>query len=197
MSVDEAESRGDEGLALPVTTVVHRRIRPGLEQEFETWLGGVIRAASVLPGHEGAVVLRPAAREVMLVFRYATQKHLDAWVASKERADWLARGAELTDGAPVVQTQSGLETWFTLPGKPAQTPPPRWKMALLTWLALSPVILVISAIFGPAMSSWPEVPRIFASAGLSVLMMTWMVMPLVTRALWKWLYPAPATAVRP
>lgn len=180
----------EEAVALPVTTVVHRRIRPGLEQEFETWLGGVIRAASLLPGHEGAVVLRPAPREVMLVFRYATQKHLDAWIASKDRAEWLARGAELTDGAAVVQTQTGLETWFTLPGAPAQMAPPRWKMALLTWLALSPVILVISAIFEPVLHTWPEVPRVYAGAGLSVLMMTWMVMPLVTRVLWKWLYPA-------
>lgn len=176
-------------VTLPVTTVVHRRIRAGLEREFETWLGGVIRAASLLPGHEGAVVLRPAPREVMLVFRYATQRHLEAWFASPERADWLARGAELTDGAPVVQSQSGLETWFTLPGEPAPPPPPRWKMALLTWMALSPVILVVSAVADPLIGGWPEVLRVLAGAGLSVLMMTWMVMPLVTRAAWRWLYP--------
>jgi antibiotic biosynthesis monooxygenase (ABM) superfamily enzyme len=168
---------------------VHRRIRAGLEKEFEAWLGGVTRASSSLPGHEGTVVLRPTPREVMLVFRYATQAHLDAWTSSPSRAEWIAKGDELTDGPAIVQAQSGLETWFTLPGQPAQTPPPRWKMALVTWLALSPVILVISALFGPLLSAWPEVPRVFASAGLSVLMMTWMVMPLATRALWKWLYP--------
>ncbi len=178
-----------EPSALPVTTVVHRRIRAGLEHEFETWLGGVIRAASLLPGHEGAVVLRPGPREVMLVFRYATQAHLDGWVASPERAEWLARGAEVTDGAAVVQSQSGLEPWFTLPGEPAPPPPPRWKMALLTWIALSPVILVVSAIADPFMAGWPEVPRVLVGAGLSVLLMTWMVMPLVTRAAWRWIYP--------
>lgn len=180
-----------EAPALPVTTVVHRRIRAGLEHEFETWLGGVVRASSVLPGHEGTVVLRPAPREVMLVFRYATQAHLDGWTRSKERAEWLARGADLTEGPAVVQSQTGLETWFTLPGHPTQSPPPRWKMALLTWLALSPVILVISTLVGPWLGAWPEVPRVYASAGLSVLMMTWLVMPLVTRTLWKWLYPTP------
>lgn len=172
-----------------MTTVVHRRIRPGLEREFETWLGGVVGASSSLPGHEGTVVLRPTPREAMIVFRYATQAHLDAWTASPVRAKWLAEGDQLTDGPAVVQAKSGLETWFTLPGEPLQTPPPRWKMALLTWLALAPVILVISAIFDPTWAAWPEVPRVFASAGLSVLMMTWMVMPLITRALWKWLYP--------
>lgn len=179
----------EHGHALPVTTVVHRKIKPGLEHEFETWLGGVVRASSILPGHEGTVVLRPAPREVMLVFRYATQAHLDVWTASKERAEWLERGAEFTDGPAVVLHQSGLETWFTLPGEPARTPPPRWKMALLTWLALSPVILLIMAAGGSFLDGLPLVPRVYASAGLSVLLMTWVVMPRVTTVLWKWLYP--------
>ena len=41
--------------------------------------------------------------------------------------------------------RSGLDTWFTLPDMPAPVkPPPKWKMALVTWLALFPMVIALS-----------------------------------------------------
>ncbi len=34
-----------------------------------------------------------------------------------------------------TQFLTGLETWFTLPGRPATPPLPPYKMALITWLS--------------------------------------------------------------
>ncbi len=36
----------------------------------------------------------------MIVYRFDTQEHLDAWLASPERADLVAEGAPLIDGEP-------------------------------------------------------------------------------------------------
>ena len=44
---------------------------------------------------------------------------------------------------------TGLETWFTLPGRPGAAPPPPYKMALLTWITIFPLITAIVAITGP------------------------------------------------
>jgi hypothetical protein len=42
-----------------------------------------------------------------------------------------------------------METWFTLPGKPMPAKPPaKWKMALTTWVALLPMVVVLGYIFG-------------------------------------------------
>jgi antibiotic biosynthesis monooxygenase (ABM) superfamily enzyme len=35
---------------------------------------------------------------------------------------------------------TGLETWFTLPTDPGAPAPPRYKMALLTWITIFPLI---------------------------------------------------------
>ena len=52
---------------------------------------------------------------------------------------------------------TGLETWFTLPGQPGATPPPPYKMALLTWITTFPLITVSVAITGPLLKTcrWP------------------------------------------
>jgi hypothetical protein len=50
-----------------------------------------------------------------------------------------------------TQVLTGLESWFTLPTQPGLPPPPRYKMALVTWVTIFPLItLVVVANAGPA-----------------------------------------------
>jgi uncharacterized protein len=67
--------------------------------------------------------------------------------------------------------------------------PPRWKMALLTWIAVWPTSIFVSQILKPALLR--NVPYLLA-AGLSAAMMVailfWIAMPLLTRFTRRWLY---------
>ena len=78
---------------------------------------------------------------------------------------------------------TGLETWFTLPGQPGEAPPPRYKMALVTWITIFPLITAIVAITGPLIKELPLALRLAITTGLTVPLMTWVVMPRVTRLL--------------
>jgi uncharacterized protein len=84
---------------------------------------------------------------------------------------------------------TGLESWFTLPSQPGAPPPPPYKMALLTWITIFPLITGIVVAAGPLVEDLPVVLRLGITTAVAVPLMTWVVMPRVTRLLRGWLYP--------
>lgn len=184
-----AEARDDD----PVTVVIQRRVLPGRKDDYERWVSDVSRVAARFPGHQGLSVIRPsggAVDEYVLVMRFATYEDLRRWETSDERRRYLERLEPLTVGESAWQEQTGLETWFTLPRRPVPTgPPPRWKMALLTTAALYPLLVAASLVVGDRLDPWPLVLRPAATTPVLVALMTWVVMPAVTRATYRWLYP--------
>jgi hypothetical protein len=71
--------------------------------------------------------------------------------------------------------------------KPTSSRPRRYKLALLTWGAAYTVITLILAVLGPAMASWPLGLRTFVLSVLMVVLLTWLIMPAVTRFFRVWL----------
>lgn len=179
----------------PVTLVLSRRAKPGREAEMESWLRGVVAAASAFPGHLGAEVHRPVLTEhpdYVVVYRFATADDLARWNASAERADWLRRAEPLTQGEAHLQAFGGMDGWFTLPGRQPVAPPPRWKTAAITAPVIYLLVVVLSLAAGPALAGLPLLLRTAATTLVLVPTMTWVVMPPLTRLLRHWLFgPAP------
>jgi hypothetical protein len=178
----------------PVTTTVTRRVKPGHEPLYEQFLDGIIAAASQFPGHLGAEVFRPqtaAAGEYRVVYRFDTAQHLRAWLDSPEHAAWLERAEPHVIGPLRRQVLTGLEGWFTLPTQPETPPPPRYKMAILTWVTIFPLITLVVVATAPLVGGLPLVARLAVTTLVTVSLMTWVVMPRVTRLLHRWLYPDP------
>ena len=175
----------------PVTTTVTRRVTPGHEARYEQFLEGIISAAKQFPGHLGVEVFRPQgpAGEYRIVYRFDTEEHLRAWLDSDEHAAWLERAEPHVIGPMRTSFVTGLETWFTLPGEAGIVPPPPYKMALLTWITIFPLITAIVALTGPLLKDLPLAVRLGITTALTVPLMTWVVMPRVTRLLRGWLYP--------
>jgi uncharacterized protein len=176
----------------PVTTTVTRRVRPGHELFYEQFLEGIIGAASRFSGHLGVEVFRPetaASGEYRTVYRFDTAAHLRAWLDSDEHAAWLERAEPHVIGPMRTEFLTGLESWFTLPGQVGIPPPPPYKMALLTWITIFPLITLVVVVLGPQIDDVALVPRLGITTALTVPLMTWVVMPRVTRLLRGWLYP--------
>ena len=176
----------------PVTAVAARRVKRGREREFEEWVSGILAAAKEFPGYLGSEVLRPSDSEdddeYRVVFRFDHASNLHAWEESEERQR-LLREAEPLIHEERVHVLTGLETWFTLPSKPGEPAPPRYKMALVTWLAVFPLITAILLLFGPLLSLLPMLLRTLVLTGVMVTLMTYIVMPRMTRLFSFWLYP--------
>lgn len=179
-----------------VTVLITRRVTPGHEEAFEHASNNMTAAASNFAGYLGGQLVRPEADSVNtdagiynVVFAFDTAEHLQAWQASPVRALGLAAIAPHIEGQTVRQV-SGLGHWFAAPIGPQQAPPPRWKVAVVTWLGICPTVYLLFLLLGEPLAPWPLLPRVMLLTSLVVVIMTWLVAPQLTRLLNPWLYPA-------
>ena len=89
-----------------------------------------------------------------------------------------------------VDSVSGMETWFTLPGHSVMVPPPKYKMAVVTTIGASPFVLVFIP-FLIAVLDEVVLPIVVALISLFIMSiaMTWGTMPLLSWLARRWLYP--------
>jgi uncharacterized protein len=174
----------------PVTVVVSRKVKQGREPEYEEWIRRVTEVALKYEGHLGMNVFKPtrAGDPYVLVYKFDSGVNLDRWIKSQDRLEMVKRAEELAEESHVEQT-SGLESWFRLPGSTAVLPPPKWKMALVT----GTLVYVMAQIIGPAVhypldGILPAPVTALITTAIMVSLLTWVVMPRVTKLLAKWLY---------
>ena len=70
---------------------------------------------------------------------------------------------------------------------PLQLTPPRYKLAVITWLALFPLITIILALFGPLLLQLPLVVRTFVLTATLVPAMIYLIVPLYMQLFAGWL----------
>lgn len=175
-----------------VTVTISRRVKPECQEEFELFLVGITNACGQFRGHLGSNIFRPVNSddpEYRVIFKFDRLSNLRNWETSLERKQWFDIAEPLTVSPPKIQVISGLETWFTLSGKPSITPPPRYKMALVTWLAVFPLITIISATLQQLLGMLPLVLRVAIVTAIAVPTMTYLLMPQMTKLFAVWLYP--------
>ena len=178
----------------PVTVVITHKAKRGCEEQFKAWLKGINQEASHYRGYMGVQVIEPHSssdREYVIIVRFDSYEHLKIWNASDIRQHYLEELHTLTEDESTYEYQSGLEYWFSLPEMPGQMPPPRHKMAFIIWLALTPLILSIPPITEPLLSELGLIKPIpvLITCAILVVLMTYAVMPLMSRIFKKWLFP--------
>lgn len=176
---------------MPIHIAITRRVRPGCEAEFQSALREFFKTSFAHGGVLGASMLTPPpgsdSREYGILRTFASETERDAFYESPMFKAWEERARTLTEGEPVYRQLHGLEAWFRSP----HNPPPRWKMAVATLLGVYPVSLLIGVMLSPTLKKLPLVLNLFVVSAIIVGLLTWIVMPLVTRLLHGWLNPQP------
>jgi len=175
----------------PVTVIISRRVKPGRVQEFEEWTSGISREVSNFKGYYGVNVIPPSDPsnlDYVVIFRFNSYKNLKRWEDSSIRSEWIERVRDLTEGDSDVRKLTGWEYWFRVPNKPLTPPPPRYKMVIVTFIALFPTILLVSFVLNPLLGTLPELLRLAIAIIGTMILMTYWIMPLMTRLLALWLY---------
>jgi antibiotic biosynthesis monooxygenase (ABM) superfamily enzyme len=75
----------------------------------------------------------------------------------------------------------------------SQTMPPRWKTAVLIWLAIYPSLTFLLWLVGPRIASWALPLRTLILTAVLVPLMVFLVIPAVQRLLAPWLRPRRAS----
>jgi antibiotic biosynthesis monooxygenase (ABM) superfamily enzyme len=175
-----------------VTAVITHTVKPGREEGYEEWMRGIIPVAKTFEGHIGVNVLRPQKGvhpEYIIVLHFDHHKHLQAWLESEVRREWIERVKPLIGASEDVQVLTGLETWFELPRRPQKFPPKRYKMVLLTWLGVFVTLSIVSRLLSPLLAFLPVLLVQVITIGVVVWILTYLLMPQLTRLFYKWLYP--------
>ncbi|RYD63152.1 MAG: hypothetical protein EOP83_12880 [Verrucomicrobiaceae bacterium] len=175
-----------------VTVVVRRRTKPGCEADFENAMREFITFALSSPGNRGIHVLRSEQahpRDYTVVDRFADTEARRAFTASESYKEWMARLRVLTEDDPHIEEMGGLSGWFTLPDKPHVHPPPKPKMALVTFLGVYPLTSILPPLFASLLPAWNPLLRNVLVTGLIVALLTWVVMPNLTKLFRRWLFP--------
>lgn len=187
----------------PVTVIVRRIAKKDKIKEFEEWLSGISKEVSRQEGSMGIDIIKPTPNisnkskpEYVIIFRFNTYDNLDKWEKSPIRHEWLQKGRKLAESDYDVQKLTGLEFWFTpyfkdesSPMIPLQ-PPPRYKMVIVTIPVISILLmtLVPQIHFLTEMLSIPFPIRLVIALTITVLLMTYVIMPLLTKLLKPWLF---------
>jgi len=174
--------------AQPIHVAITRRIKPGCEQEFQSALKEFFARSLSESGVHGAAMLVPppgsSSSEYGIIRSFANSAERDAFYSSPLYHEWKKRVASLSDGEPKARELHGLEAFFR---HDDLSPPPRWKMAIATYLGVVPVIMTLALTLGPLIRSWNFVLNNLVFNACVVALLTWVVMPLITRALQAWL----------
>lgn len=169
-----------------VTAVVTRRIVPGRKAEYADWVQQVGAVASQFPGHQGVTYKVKGERgDCHVVFRFDTIEHLRAWEESAERQKWLAKIEHMVEGEDRIKRLSGLEFLFA-----DQLHPKAHKMALVLIAVIFTMLMLLSPLVSFLFSALPGAPSWLAQlfqVSILVTLMTYFIMPRVTRLLMPWL----------
>jgi antibiotic biosynthesis monooxygenase (ABM) superfamily enzyme len=170
----------------PVTMMITRHIAPDRYSDFLAWLRqGEILAAG-FPGFLGSGVLQPpeGGDQYQIVLRFRDEGCLVRWEKSLPRRMWLERGTQLVRASRVHRV-SGMDAWFG----PARSAPPRWKQAISIWVVYFPTLLLVSIIFQKQLAALPIFWRVLVTTASMTPVLSFVLIPLVTRVLHGWLHP--------
>ncbi|HEY5704611.1 MAG TPA: antibiotic biosynthesis monooxygenase [Terrimicrobiaceae bacterium] len=175
----------------PIHIAITRRVRKSHVAEFERALAEFASRSLAEPGARGVHCLHPppgsASTEYGILRSFATNADRDAFYDSPLYKNWLEQIEPMVEGEPAYRQLDGLEAWFRDPHSPM---PPRWKMALLTWIAVWPVSMLVRAILAPLLGpNFPQVLGAGVTAAGIVVVLTWVAMPLLVKAAHVWLHP--------
>ncbi|WP_336992864.1 antibiotic biosynthesis monooxygenase [Leucobacter sp. VD1] len=191
-------------MGTPVTVAVRRQTMPARSGDAVAWVEEGLRLARGFDGCLGGGVLRDSGDENVLhaIYRFADEAALGGWERSEQRRRWLEAGSPFVLDAR-VQRRTGIEGWFDGPqlrrsfdagtggGRTVvvYSAPQRWKQAMAVWVGMYPVNVASSWAIS-MLPWWGDAPVLLRSAlAVTVLapLMTFVMMPAVTRMLRPWL----------
>ena len=178
------------GSGKSVTVVVSRMVFPGHEREYDEWVRRLVAAARESPGNTGVTMLIPEPGKSGLhhvVLHFADEKSMHIWETSYVRQKLSHEADDFSRKSR--QEATGLETWFSIPECPELETPPRWKMAIVTFIAVYVCSIIIIPLLKLVFKDTNFYLESILVSVLLVVILTWAVMPWLSRYVFrKWLY---------
>lgn len=181
----------------PGSAVIEQRVKPECVDAYRDWSHKINSACSRHPGFVDLEVFEPVpgvSDGFVIVVRFTTAAESEAWHNSPECQALLEEAAPLLKQKVVFHAPSSVYgSWFSGTGVdvgPGREPSQRWKEALVVLFVLYPTVMLLSLfVTGPLLKGWSMSTGMYVGNMMSVALMTWLLMPVVTGKLSFWLNP--------
>jgi len=185
----------------PITVSIERTVDPARIFEATAWMQTGINLASNYPGFLGSGWVRAGTHSTTwhMLYRFADDAALLHWEQFPERAWWLQSGSGFVH-EQTSERRTGIEGWFDEPtevtvehaGGVADIPP-RWKQAITIWLGFFPLNLAFTLLVTMLVPGWDSLPivtHVLITTLCLTPIMTYALLPGITRLLRRWLSPS-------
>jgi antibiotic biosynthesis monooxygenase (ABM) superfamily enzyme len=178
----------------PITLVISEVVEPNLIEEYEAWTKGINHAAQEFDGFIGVEVIRPRDHqnpEYVVIVKFDNYDHCKNWLASPVYQQWMQRSQEFISKRSLQHQPHGLEIWFTLPKSNLENriEPPYYKQVIIGVITVYPLILLSNLLLSPLLQGLPALLSLLISVVFVSALLTYPVMPYLTKMLTFWLYP--------
>jgi antibiotic biosynthesis monooxygenase (ABM) superfamily enzyme len=174
------------------SAVVVQRIPATAADWFLEWQRGITGAAEAFAGYLGTDVYPPAEGQAdawVVVLHFEDETALSQWLSSPVRAEWVEKLRAKLGDFEVRRLPGGFGAWFAgLPRGLGEPPLPSWKMALTVLLGLYPTVMLLTLFPGRYTASLGLAAAMLIGNALSVALLQWAVMPVLTTLLAPWLH---------
>ena len=183
-------SRDGEHAAKDVTIVISRKIKAGCEKQYDDWLRRFLMLEKNIPGYVETTIITQGGTDSAIrhiIHKFSDTASLDAWEKSDE---YLKQIEEANKYSTYYDRATGLETWFTLPDLKTIVAPPKWKMAIATFIGAYCIssLVTLFLTLDPYIRQSPYLVNTIMTTIL-VVGLTYFAMPILSRLLRRWLYP--------
>jgi uncharacterized protein len=175
-----------------VTVVVTRKVKRGRESEYEDWLRRLLEESKSMKGYLGATIQKPepGSTEYTSIFRFDTVDNLRKFEESELRSKYLREVVDYVEADAIWKKITGLEFWFSPPKGTLIPQPSRFRMALVMIAVVFALVISIGQIVGIVAAEVPSYVRLFLTISIEIFLMTYVLMPRITRLLAEWIYPS-------
>jgi len=170
-----------------VTEVICRNISAGYEKDYDDWLERFMKSERLFPGYLGTTIIAPGGNTSSVRYvinRFSDKASLDVWESSEVAISLI----DEVNKYSILQRVIGLETWFNLPNLNTTSAPPKWKMAIVSFIAAYSISSLAHYILSIYLGQQPLFTELLMTIIL-VIGLTYFAMPLLRRLLKRWLYP--------
>lgn len=179
---------------LPVITIIELTPKASYREEALEAIQTISLAAAGFHGYQSADIFEKVTAGGAIVFaiilRFDTYANLTSWNDSEQKARQIALSKNLfTEVTPEVKL-TGLEFWFENKQQEGVMQPTKWKILIITvciiFILLHTLMPFIRQLLRPI--GMPQMINTLVGIIMMVTLMTYVVMPFITRIFSKWLF---------
>jgi uncharacterized protein len=179
------------------TSVILTAVKSGAEQAFRDWNARITAAQATWPGYVGCA-LQPPVEGVqdqwVTVVTFDSDEHLEAWLDSDDRAALIAESEAFARDTAMRRVHSGFEGWFDIARPAGVRQPAPWKFNWLILVGLYPIVM-LEILFMNNKLAWMNLAfSNLLGNTLSVALLGWPVLAVLTKLMGWWLQPSPTAA---